>query len=98
VIPKIITEKGACRGMGPDDFYMDSLSSVNVVHPQPLPSNHICFTCPVREECKEYGLYHEAYGTFGGLTQHELYWERKRLGIKQPSSGIGVIVLNGVPQ
>jgi hypothetical protein len=98
MLPKEIGGRAACKGTGPDDFYMDSLSSMNVKHPQPLPDNHACFRCPVMKECREFAQHQEAWGTWGGLTQHELYWERKRLGIKQPSSGIGVIVLNGVPQ
>jgi hypothetical protein len=98
VIPKIITDNAACKGMPSEEFYLYSGSVQNTKEHTSLPPDHVCFKCPVMYECHEWGLHHEPYGTFGGMTEYELYWERKRRHIPQPRSGVGVIVMKGVPQ
>ena len=97
MIPDIVEKLAACKDAGPDFFFLDSGYSSKNRHPEPLPASHVCNRCPVREECLEYGLHNEYYGTWGGKTEPELYWMRKRLGIPQPPSGIGPIVMNGKP-
>ena len=95
MIPSVLLEYGACRGMGPDEFYRDSDSAKNSTGHHPLPADHVCFRCPVIKECRGYALKSQAYGAWGGLTEYELFQERKRLRIRQPSSGTGPIVING---
>jgi hypothetical protein len=51
----------ACKDKGPDWFFP---ASPDVTAPI------ICDTCPVRQECGEYGL-HEAAGIWGGRNERE---------------------------
>lgn len=89
MIPKIVTDNAACRGRDAEtEFYRSADSSKNAKQFEPLPSDHICFTCPVMIECREYGLHNEVYGTWGGMKEYELDAERKRLGIPTPSYGV----------
>ena len=98
MIPKIVTDNAACKGRDTDrEFYRDADSSKKDKDGVPLHPGHICFRCPVIDECLEHALHNEAYGTWGGMTERELYRARKRLGIPQPASGIGLIVFNGSP-
>lgn len=43
----------------------------------------ICRSCPVINECAEWGVRHENYGIWGGMTANELDAERKRRGVKR---------------
>jgi hypothetical protein len=95
VVPKTITDRGACKGTLPEDFYHESYDPKGEDNVIPLPDDHICHKCPVEMKCREYGLHNEVWGTWGGMTQHELYYERIRLGIRQPSSAVGRITSKG---
>ena len=96
MIPKIVTDNAACKGHDTDaEFYTDATSSKNAKEHVPLRPDHICFRCPVMLECQEYSVHHEALGTWGGMTEYELFHERKRRRIPQPPSGIGLIVMKG---
>lgn len=44
----------------------------------------LCETCPVRENCYEHALVHEAYGIWGGTTEQERVFIRKERGIPSP--------------
>jgi hypothetical protein len=85
VIPKIVIDNAACKGHPFEEFYTDGTRE-----PLSLPVGHICFRCPVMDECREHGLHHEAYGTWGGMTEAELFYMRQHLRIRQPPSGMGV--------
>ena len=82
MIPKIITDNASCKGLDAEtEFYLSADSVKNVRRFDPLPPDHICFSCPVMIECREHGLHNEVFGTWGGMKEYELESERKRLGI-----------------
>lgn len=61
--------KAACRGCDPDLFFLD----------RGEPSTEalkICRSCPVKNECLEYGL-HERHGIWGGMSERQRRWLRK---------------------
>ena len=96
MIPKTITDNAACKGLDTKArFYRGADSVKNVRKFRPLSSNHVCFSCPVMIECREYGLYNEVFGTWGGMKEFELDSERKRLGIPSPSYMIGAVITEG---
>ena len=41
----------------------------------------ICSECEAREQCLNYGLFHEMFGIWGGLTERERKTMRRRHGI-----------------
>ena len=89
MLPQSISSRAACKGLSKEDYDDFFPSSYHLKDPEniiPLPADHICHRCPVEEECHQYGLHHEVYGTWGGRTEHELFYERKRLKIKKPST------------
>lgn len=90
MIPEIVIDNAACKGHDYDEFYAEE-KKVAVS----LPVGHVCFRCPVINECREHGLKNEAYGVWGGMTERELHKARRHLGIPQPASGIGMFVMNG---
>jgi WhiB family redox-sensing transcriptional regulator len=53
----------ACRGMGPDRFFPERGASSR-------PALDVCSTCPVMNECREFGL-EERAGTWGGTTGND---------------------------
>jgi WhiB family redox-sensing transcriptional regulator len=66
-------DEGLCRPHPPKYWYPSGTPTevgVQLEH-----GKRICAKCPVRPECLEYALAHEAYGTWGGFdeTERELY-------------------------
>jgi WhiB family redox-sensing transcriptional regulator len=55
----------ACRGMDPD-LFMPQRGKINDVN----AAVAVCHTCPVINECREYGR-HERFGIWGGLSGRE---------------------------
>lgn len=59
-----------CRGLDPDMFMPERGDQHKI-----RAAKALCKTCPVNEQCREYGLeLHQRtdlYGIFGGLTRHE---------------------------
>ena len=97
MIPKIVTDNAACKGRDAErEFYRSGDSVKNVKVFEPLPSDHICFSCPVMIECREYALLNERFGTWGGMKEYELDAERKCLGI--PTPPYGIYNLKGEPE
>lgn len=67
----------ACRGMDPSLFFFDE---DNHWTPEGVAqAKRVCEGCPVIAECREYGLA-EKFGIFGGLTERERRWIRRRRG------------------
>lgn len=64
-------------------------SRVTVKH-RTVPSNvaAICNSCEIRKECRQWGIHHELYGIWGGLSDYEREEIRRRLGIKRSMSRI----------
>jgi hypothetical protein len=63
-------KQAACRGMNPG-YFMPERGDIALVR----AAKQICDTCPVKTECREYGLEEhrrtDLDGIFGGLTKHE---------------------------
>ena len=59
-------ESALCKGMGADFFFP----------PKGVPHSHIkklkelCASCPVQQECRDYGEY-ESHGVWGGVPARE---------------------------
>lgn len=68
----------ACASIGIEPFFEDpdtgTFTNLNMV-------KTICSGCPVQNKCTEWGLHHEKYGIWGGLTPHERNALRKKLNI-----------------
>lgn len=87
----------SCAGLGIDMFY-DEVIVEKVVEVEigdntynmtrsTAPIQHaylrkVCLACPVVQECREWGILHEEYGFWGGLTATERASERVLRGIQ----------------
>lgn len=64
--------QAACAGMDLRLFFLDpGMSSA--------PARAACAGCPVRVQCQSWGLAHESYGIWGGLTEEDR--RRVRAGV-----------------
>lgn len=53
------------------------------INPFTIPmARAICAGCPVVRECMRWGILHEDFGVWGGLTKDQLRAERRRYGIR----------------
>ncbi len=68
--------EGACVGKDPDLFFPGK--GMNLVL---RAAQAICAECPVRLECAEWGIHHESFGVWGGLSERARKRERARRGI-----------------
>ena len=67
------TDGAACAGLNPDDWFP-------VVYTQAHEdARRVCLTCPCVVACRQHGLDHERYGTWGGLTPQDR--QRVRRGV-----------------
>lgn len=63
-------ELGSCRGSNADVFFPGKGSDVE--------AKRICAGCPVRVECREYGIVNnEKHGVWGGLNREDRRIERR---------------------
>lgn len=70
--------QAACRDKSPDIFFYRSTEHLTK---GPI-ARAICARCPVRAECAEWGIRHEEFGVWGGLSGRQRMVERRRRGIK----------------
>ena len=68
----------ACRGMDVNIFFSKPVAKEAV---------DVCDICPVSEQCAEYAIVNENFGYFGGLSDKERYFIRKKRGIPHPQFG-----------
>lgn len=74
-------ERASCKGI-PTDFFYTSRESGNPKQLEYLSAlRRVCSECPVLSECADYGIKHEKYGFFGGLTESERRAIRGKQGI-----------------
>lgn len=74
----------ACKGINTEMFFVDPSEAMGI-NPQ---LRKICSTCPILEECREYSIWMEWEGFWGGLAAHERYKLRAKLrnrGIRRAS-------------
>lgn len=75
-----------CKGLSTEMFYPDKRV---FNREEERFYNNLCARCPVREACMEWGLAHENYGIWGGLTPLQRTHYRKALkwGINDLTAG-----------
>jgi hypothetical protein len=63
-----------CKGINTDLFFLEE-ELLKRRHMDIRHIRQICFTCPIRKECYQYGYSRERWGMFGGVTG----WERNEI-------------------
>jgi hypothetical protein len=79
---------GLCRGAGTQLFYADRGENMT-------RTRAICNACPVQVPCREWGIRHEHFGVWGGLTERARRVERSRRGIRCEAPWFNPIVGSG---
>jgi len=69
-------ESPLCREVDNELFFPESGMSI-----QAQTASSICGSCIHKSECAEWGIYNEGFGVWGGLTEKDRRWIRKRKGI-----------------
>lgn len=71
--------EASCKNEDPDIFFPDMATT----HGQKIAqfAIKICETCPVRAKCARYGIQHERYGVWGGMTEGERNRYRRKYNI-----------------
>lgn len=59
----------SCAGIGIEPFFEDEENHGKFTNLKTV--RVICASCPVNAACAEWGLHHEKYGIWGGLTPEE---------------------------
>ena len=72
-------DRSACRGMPADMFY-----PAESMHVSPAVVE-LCAGCPVRGECYDHAMRHEAEGYWAGTTPNERKSRRRKLGMPNPT-------------
>ena len=86
-------ENASCKGVGHKAFYDDGLEveaaidQDDTIWSSNKPVQHaylrrMCLSCPVVQECREWGIKRERYGFWGGMTATERESERIMRGIR----------------
>jgi WhiB family redox-sensing transcriptional regulator len=77
--------RAACRDAPPDLFF--PVSHVGVAEEQISDAKKICAHCPVRNDCLDHALRSgEPSGIWGGTTEHERRYLRRRVLAPQPAA------------
>ena len=76
----------SCKGIDTEVFYPDKVS---FTREEERFYNNLCSRCPVLEACLEWGLAHENYGIWGGLTPalRTEYRKALRWGVSDLTAG-----------
>jgi hypothetical protein len=72
----IAWEKALCRGSATETWYPTRGQSV------PAESIATCHRCPILQECADWALRHEHFGTWGGLSERQRRKIRRQYRIK----------------
>lgn len=101
---------GACRGKDPAIFYpYDNYQEMKhdkelmrIARERIALAKSICSDCHVKDPCFAYGVYHEAYGVWGGSSERERIDFRRKHNIqrviREPISAYMGINLNTVEE
>ena len=63
--------RAACRGTPDPDLFFPPVTTGPAAARQVAAAKAICAHCPVQAQCRTWALGHEAYGIWGGLTEHQ---------------------------
>ena len=67
-------DRANCKGLNTDLFFLeDDLLRHRYIQIRYI--RQVCFSCPIRKECYQYGYQKERWGMFGGVTS----WERNEI-------------------
>jgi len=69
-----IKANSGCKNADVNLFFSESYAQI-------AQAKRICANCPIIEQCREFGLNHERYGTWGGLSENERAQIRREQGI-----------------
>lgn len=89
VLPEWMNE-AACVGIDVDVFFPELFSTYRTdeLHPVELAPKHLCFTCPVQEECLDYMYANETeQGVQEGVWGGTLLRERRSVAHLPPCKG-----------
>jgi len=83
----------ACKGMDVRLFFPE-------VGNIPEEARSVCERCPVIDACREWGIRHEHFGVWGGLSEKERRRIRRERGVgcTRPEAGYERIVVPGLPR
>lgn len=70
----------ACKGHNPNWWYPEP-GDTTLTSPT-KDAITICTTCPVRDDCLNHAVQHEAWGIWGGMTAHQRDRYRRTLGYR----------------
>lgn len=65
---RLLLEQGLCRLEDPDLWFPEFDERTRDFQEQANQAIRICLRCPVRDECKDYGVEYEEYGVWGATT------------------------------
>lgn len=68
-------EEAACLSSSPDVFFVERGA-------REAEAKRICASCPVLGPCREWGIDHELFGVWGGLSPWERAQVRRRRGVR----------------
>lgn len=62
-----------CFGLDIDFFYQEEGDTDRKIGTKGIHDTlrRICSTCPFLDECREYAIYHEGYGFWGGMSENQ---------------------------
>lgn len=60
--------EASCKDIGVELFFEESKTPTT----EEKMVMHLCRSCPVQKDCLNWGLHHELYGIWGGLTRAQL--------------------------
>ena len=74
-------ESPSCATVG-GDYWFPELELGGITQAEARVAKSICHSCPHKVECAEWGIYNEAHGIWGGLTNRDRQAVRRQRGIK----------------
>jgi WhiB family transcriptional regulator, redox-sensing transcriptional regulator len=74
-------ESPSCATVG-GDYWFPELESGGITQAEAKIAKSICYSCPHKVECAEWGIYKERFGIWGGLTDMDRRHIRRSRGIR----------------
>lgn len=67
-----------CSGIGIEFFFPEDKGSGTSAEER--MAKRLCLACPVLKECREWGMRHELYGIWGGMSPRDRMVARRKTG------------------
>jgi WhiB family transcriptional regulator, redox-sensing transcriptional regulator len=68
--------QASCHGVWTEMFFIENTAEAALLTPA---LRRLCRDCPIVSDCREYAIWHENQGFWGGLTVNERHKLRARL-------------------